>query len=121
MSEDSYTAVVIPADEDEPVRRVVLNDDGDSSLRQLQEIVGGNIEAVPYHASSEVTTYVHEEGKYVFVEEDGTAKVNARATRLMAPGLFAGDWIAGPLVVCGFDAETGENRDCPEGFEDVIR
>jgi hypothetical protein len=39
-----------------------------------------------------------------------------RATDVMVPGagLFWGDYIAGPLLLCGFDARTGEHVDLSE-------
>jgi hypothetical protein len=101
----SVSAVLIPADEEQPVRRIAVD-----GLDDLQQAVGGCIEAIPYHADDAITTYVNEEGKF-------ECEPNPRATRLLGPGLFAGDFVAGDVVVCGFDAATGENADCSEDFE----
>jgi hypothetical protein len=103
----SISALVIPADEALPIRRIIVAEDG---LADLQAAVGGSIEAVPYHAHDGITTYINESGKF-------ECEPNTRATQLLGPGLFAGDYIAGNLVVCGFDPSTGENLDCPEWLE----
>jgi hypothetical protein len=103
----SISALVIPADEALPIRRITVAEDG---LADLQTAVGGSIEAVPYYAHDGITTYINESGKF-------ECEPNPRATQLLGPGLFAGDYIAGNLVVCGFDPSTGENLDCPEWFE----
>ena len=103
----AVSAVLIPADVDEPVRRITVD-----GLDGLQAAVGGSIEAVDTATlGDQLTSYVNENGKY-----DGS-EPNPRATTLMGPSLFAGDFIAGPLLICGFDPRTGENRDCPLGFE----
>jgi hypothetical protein len=101
------SALLIPADEKQPARRIDL-----TGLDDLQAAVGGYIEMVSYHDDPDVCAYVNEEGKYT----DGCAP-NPRATRLLGPGLRAGDWIAGDAVIVGFDRAAGEERDLPDGFE----
>jgi Domain of unknown function (DUF3846) len=97
-----------------PVEGPVFEVDLDGSLDQLQGHVGGFIQALPLpefiDPKGRATGYVHEEGKY-------ECPPNMRATDFMVPGvgLFWGDWIAGPLVLCGFDPAKGENTDVPEG------
>jgi hypothetical protein len=78
---------------------------GDSQLKQLQELVGGYIEAVP------------------LPEFDPACKPNMRATDFFVPGigLMYGDHIAGTLVLCGFDAETGEHAELPQPVIDRAR
>jgi Domain of unknown function (DUF3846) len=103
----AVSAVLIPVNPEQPVRRI--NVDG---LGDLQAAVGGHIEAVDTSILGDrLTSYINADGKYNGCEP------NPRATTLLGPGLFAGDFIAGPLLVCGFDPELGENRDCPTGFE----
>jgi len=113
----SFMALVIPVDPEEPIHRVEVVGD---TLTRLQELVSdpdgpkGYIEAVPYPPGPDadaLTTYVNEEGKL-----NGMPR-NERATALMKPGLFPNDWIAGPLVICGFNPETGESTDIPDWFE----
>jgi hypothetical protein len=104
MSKNTYTALVIP--EDPNVDPYKVDIERADSLGALQRIVGGYIEALPVRDRPDLTAYVHEEGKFV-------CQANGRATQFMARGLFAGDYIAGNLVICGFDAGTGENLDCP--------
>lgn len=114
-------ALLIPVEG--PLQTIELVPDSNASLDQLQTLVGGNIEAVPlpeflgtdgYHA----TAYVNEEGKY-----DPDCGPNMRATDFFAPGvgLFAGDYIAGPLLLCGFDPETGEHAELPQSVIDRAR
>ena len=82
-------------------------------LDGLQKIVGGNIEAInlPEFAdrSNRSTAYINEEGKYL-------CEPNMRATDFMVPGvgLFPGDYIAGPFLLCGFDPMTGEHAELPK-------
>jgi hypothetical protein len=114
-------ALVIPSEG--PLFEVELkpNDDG-SSLKQLQELVGGYIQALPLPefipGSDHATAYVNEEGKF-----DPDCKPNMRATDFFVPGIgiFAGDYIAGACVLCGFDPEVGENRDVPQAVVDRAR
>lgn len=97
-------AVLIPADGSLPVREVTLDNAGDSCLDALQALVGGDIETLPVDGRDDVSPYFHGEGKYA----DGGLPRNDRATRLLRATMFAGDWIAGDLVLTGFDASTGE-------------
>lgn len=88
----------------------------EESLRVLQKAVGGYIEAVGvpgFIPDAEYgTVYVNEEGKLHGLEP------NMRATDFMVPGvgLWAGDYIAGNMVLLGFDPYTGENADVPESM-----
>lgn len=103
-------AVVIA--EEAPTREVNLpRGDGGDTLDSLQALVGGRIEALPVPSVEgwvydDATAYINDESKFLCL-------ANARATKFMAPILSQGDTIHGPLVVCGFDASTGENRDIP--------
>jgi hypothetical protein len=113
-----YRALLIPVTG--PVEELRLPTDH-TELMQLQAAVGGWIEAVSmpeFIAESErATGYVNEEGK---LEQ---LPFNGRATDLMVPGvgLGWGDYIAGPMLVCGFDRHRGENTDIPAGVEKQIR
>lgn len=104
----TVTALVIPADIGQPVARRAI----ENELGALQSIVGGNIEAVPFHGGGPVAVFINDEGKF-----ENPPRVNARATQLLGPGLRAGDFIAGDCVVTGLDVDTGENVDLVEGFE----
>jgi hypothetical protein len=99
--------LLIPADEALPVRRIAIADD---SLEHLRDAVGGMVESVPYHADPRIAAYVNELGKL-------ECEPNPRATQLLGPGLFAGDYIAGDVVICGLNQRTAGNADCPDGFE----
>jgi hypothetical protein len=101
------SALLIPADEKQPARRIDV-----TGLDDLQAAVRGDIEVVSYHGDPDVCAYVNEEGKYT----DGCAP-NPRATRLLGPGLRTGDWIVGDVVMVGFDRAAGEDSDLPDGFE----
>jgi hypothetical protein len=105
------SALLIPASETRPPRRIDI-----SGLADLQAAVGGYIEMLSYHGDPDVCAYVNEEGKYT----DGHDR-NSRATRLLGPGLRAGDWIAGDVVIVGFDRAAGEERDLPDGFENTLQ
>jgi hypothetical protein len=95
-------------------RRRVELDEGDSQLKSLQELVGGHIEAIGL--APNVTAYLNEEGKLLNLPTNHAASVIALAAQAIMPD----DWIAGPLVVCGFDPNTGENTDIPLGLEAAL-
>jgi hypothetical protein len=109
-------AIVIPASG--PIEIIELDD----TLEQLQGIVGGLIQALPVPdficPGGRATVYVNEEGKY-----DPDCAPNMRATDFLVPGvgLFWGDFIAGPMIVAGFDPRTGNHAPLPEAVEQRIR
>lgn len=84
----------------------------EEGLSTLQAAVGGMIEALRF--SEHITCYVNEEGKYTCLDDDGNVEVNRIATSLMIGKLFPGDFIAGPMVIIGFDPSTGEHVDLDE-------
>lgn len=110
-----HVALLIPVKG--PLEFVELTEDDGASLDQLQSLVGGNIEAINLpefiDGSGKTTAYVHEEGKY-------ECEPNMRATDFMVPGigLFPGDYVAGPFLLCGFDPTRGEHDELPA---DVIK
>jgi hypothetical protein len=89
----------------------------DGTLAQLQAIVGGTIQALPLPdfiaGADEATAYVNDEGKFLGCQP------NLRATDFMAPGvgLFWGDYVAGPFLLCGFDPSKGEHAELPDPVE----
>lgn len=111
----THQVLLIPVDETEPISRVSVDSDPPRSLAELQDLVEGDIEALPVPGSDRLTAYINENGKTLALPS------NHRATRLIGPLLFAGDYIAGPLVVCGFDPDQGTNLDCPPGFETQLQ
>ena len=124
----SYSALLIPVDIDQDVRRVDVP--RQRSLETLQELVGGDIEAVPVFDpramewEDSVTSYVNSEGKFAYMDATRDERrealektMNVRATRLMGPGLRAGDFVAGDFVICGFDPREGENLDLVDSVE----
>ena len=102
-------ALLIPAEG--PLREIEL----DGSLEQLQELVGGRIQALPLpdfiDPNGRATAYVNEEGKY-----EQADRPNMRATDFLVPGvgLFFGDHVAGDMLLCGFDSATGDHADLPD-------
>lgn len=94
------------------MKALVINEAGElrivrgSTLEDLQEIVGGYIEFLRFPGRNDVACFVNEDGKLIGLPE------NRRATEILSP-LYPGDFIAGPLVICGFDPESGENRELP--------
>lgn len=119
-----FKALVIPVKG--PVYEIQVGADG-GDLATLQDAVGGWIEAVPIppfvEGRERATAYINEEGKYACRNEDGTVAVNMRATDFMVPGvgLHFGDFIAGPMVLAGFDMSTGEQAELPQAVEDRVR
>lgn len=84
----------------------------DGDLPSLQALVGGDIEAVPYPGRDDMTCYINEQGKFLPLQR------NERATELLQAGdqptIQPEDWIAGPLIIGGFDPQTGEDQDIPD-------
>jgi len=100
-------AIVIPADETVPVHDVQIPDDG-SSLPALQQLVGGDIQFLPYPGRRDVSVFCNEEGKL-----HGLA-ANPRACNLMRGVIFDWDFIVGDVVICGLDSESGETVSAPD-------
>ena len=111
-------AIVIPPEG--PFRDIALEEHEGLHLKHLQELVGGDIEALPlppaFDRTARATCYINEEGKYA----EGCAP-NQRATDFLVPGigLFYGDYVAGTMVLVGFDPEAGEHL--PDPPEDSVR
>lgn len=100
-------AILIPADQGYLIRPVQITDRGDSCLRDLQALVGGDIETLPYPGRDDVAPFIHGEGKFVPLPR------NDRATVLLRASMFPDDYIAGDCVLTGFDAESGDTVDLP--------
>lgn len=102
-----------------PCREVFVP--ADDSLHTMQRFVGGYIEAVGIpdfiNGWETGTAYVNEEGKLEHLE------ANMRATDFMVPGvgIMFRDYIAGDMLLLGWDPETGENADVPQGLVDRAR
>lgn len=109
--------IVIPAD---PTREVDFDVHAPAGpkLDWLQSLVGGMIESIPlkpallggigpsFTRDAERTAlYIHEEGKFL-----PDCEPNMRATDFMVPGvgIFFGDYVAGDLVITGFNPDTGD-------------
>lgn len=85
-------------------------------LADLQELVGGTIDAVGWVFDDSPTLYVNDEGKvngmlpnravYVTEKEDGCQKWDGGT---WAEGEVI-DILFGPIVAIGFDQRTGEDR-----------
>jgi Domain of unknown function (DUF3846) len=108
-------ALMIPVEG--PIKEVDLK----GGLDELQQLVGGGlIEAINLpefvDQTGMSTAYVNEEGKYLF-------EPNMRANDFMVPGvgLFPGDYIAGPFLLCGFDPMRGEHAELPKSIIDRAR
>jgi hypothetical protein len=97
-AEAAPVVVDIPSDEDA---------DGGTTLAELQRILVGRIEALPFPYSSEATVYIDDESKF-------NKSPNPAATAMMAPILQPGDAIYGPMLVCGFDASRGRTIEVPQ-------
>lgn len=104
-------AIVIPSEG--PIETIELASDGPPSagLADLQRLVGGYVEALSIplfiKGADDATAYINENGKH-----DPECKPNMRATDFMVPGvgIMPRDYIAGTMVLVGFDATVGEHR-----------
>ena len=86
----------------------------DWTLAELQAEVGGYIESLPT-GRDDITIFGNEEAKFAG-EDGGPMPLNGIVTVWLKSMLADGDYIAGPVVVIGYDPETGENLDLPETF-----
>lgn len=113
-------ALLIPIEG--PLQDLDLDLNSNESLTTMQQLVGGYIQAIPLPSfidgSAAATCYMDEEGKYKPDQQP-----NMRATDFLVPGtgLLWGDYISGPLLLCGFDPMTGTHRDIPQGVVDRAR
>jgi hypothetical protein len=118
-------ALVIPVKG--PIVEIEVGARNGADLDVLQAAVGGNIEALPLpdfiRGADNATCYIHEEAKFVHVDDDGRPLFNGRATDFLVPGvgLFWGDYIAGPMVVCGFNPRLGVHAELPTTVADRVR
>lgn len=108
-------ALVIPMEG--PMEEIELPENVNKHLTMLQEVVGGYIEAVPIPSfiadADRATAIVNEEGKYI---ED--CRPNMRATDFLVPGrgIGWGDYVAGNMILLGFDPRDGAHKDVPDGI-----
>ncbi len=94
-------AILIPGDDTRPIQEIQHSD----SLEEMQGIVGGNIEFVPFRGRPDVFPIINDEGKF------SNLPVNYAATAFLAASLQPGDYIVGDCLVMGADPETGETTD----------
>lgn len=93
--------VVIPVEGPIEVREI------EDDLTSLQQLVGGYIEALPVPefipGADEATIYVN--------DDKAGLVPNMRATDFMVPGvgIFFGDYVAGTMLLLGFDITRGEH------------
>lgn len=100
-------AMIIPADEAQPVRFEEL-----SGLEAMQKVVGGYIELVPMTLNiagtqHEVSLFCNEEGKL-----EGLP-LNRRATQMAGRNLRPGDYLAGDVFLTGAPDDDGNETDVP--------
>ena len=114
-----------------PYRKDINADKNGSFYHALQREVGGFVESMGYLFNDEPCCYVNEEGKFTCKPNRAifATKEMADAGYLSQLGDFGRvveegelfDITFGPMVFCGFDSETGENRDITDKeFERVL-
>ena len=99
-------AYVIPVEG--PMQVLELPDQGSGYELIKAALGGGWLEAVPFRPDARVSCYVDEEGKLKGLP------INRRATDMMIGSISYGDYIAGPMIVTGFDPSTGDTIDLPQ-------
>jgi Domain of unknown function (DUF3846) len=105
--------LLIPADLALAITTLELRADG-GLLEQIQDAVGGWVEALPWPDRDDVTCYLNEEGKVQNLPR------NMRATRILRRVIGDGDWIAGNLLVTGFNQDTGDTLAIPDDVQDWV-
>lgn len=123
LDEQGIRAMLIATGE--PPREVtLLPDKNGSTLRPLQALVGGNIEAFDIAFGETVSLYVNEEGLFtcppnraIFATEE-MAKAGYLSQLDYSKVVEMGDFytvLNGDIVAVGFDPETGESRSLTDG------
>ena len=101
------TAIVIPADPDQPVRQQHIEK---SDLSAYRQIVGGNLEVLTLDRPP-ASMYVNEEGKL------NRMRLNHRATTLMwvhSSAFRSRDVIVGPAFIVGPSDRHGDDKSVPD-------
>ena len=88
--------IVIPVD-GEPVEERDL-----STLEDFQAAVGGYFQCVGYPGRRDVFCYMNEDGKHLRLP------LNRRATALLRGHMLPGDFVAGTMVLVGYDGRESE-------------
>lgn len=115
-------AVLFPNKETDLVEELELPDSPSDQLESIRRLTGGgklHMYAIPKQlvGGKNTVAYVNADGRYTY---RGT--VNYRATLFMSPGLglVSGDYIAGPMVVIGYDPRTAKHVDAPKSVVERI-
>jgi hypothetical protein len=105
---------------DQGVERVDLPENGGDAKRlaAMQACVGGFIELV-HTPTVTVSVFVNEEGKFTF-GDDPPNRLGQAVFQALGGRLFPNDWIAGPVLVCGFRDRDGETVGLDEGLAQHI-
>lgn len=107
---DSLRCLVIPTDArfHPSIPLDVLEAPADEGMAEfVADLVGGHFQVVAGPARSSM--YLHEEGKFVPLQENQVATALAHEA-----GLSMADWIAGQVVVVGRPDEIGYDTSVPD-------
>ena len=91
-------------------------------LRDMQRVVGGDIEPVPWVFDDEPAVYVNGEGKYT-CEPNRALYASKEGERWDGTPIHEGDLLDiayGPMLCVGFDPDTGESRDITDDEADRV-
>ena len=91
-------------------------------LREMQRVVGGDIESVPWVFDDEPAVYVNGEGKYT-CEPNRALYATREGERWDGTPIHEGDLLDiayGPMLCVGFDPDTGESRDITDDEADRV-
>lgn len=92
-----------------------------ATLANMQAIVGGNVDCFDIAhpvTGSIATVWFHDDGKMIDLPRNYLAGFIAQAGGWQGPAW--GDWIAGPVVVTGFDPKSGVTTTLPEEWGRLI-
>jgi hypothetical protein len=105
----SLSGIVLPADSEKPARRLDAHDP-----QEVHALVGGQLETIACPAHRDLRA---------FIDAHGLAAghlVNDRATRVFCPSHQFRNWIAGDVVIVGFDTALRELCDLSTAQEERI-
>lgn len=106
--------------EDQPGELTVVEAPDTDRVDWLQAQVGGNFDAVNVDLpdGGRVTLWINDEGKY---RGDFGPNDLASALCWAAEAIEPSDFIVGPVIILGFDPETGEDLAVPERLELILK
>ena len=106
------------------IKALMINSDGSNyvsskqwDLKEIQEVVGGFIEAVSF-GDNPYFAYINEEGKLIDLEEN---KIATEIWYDSGQRIILGDYLAGNVIFFGLSDLEGDNTEVPESLINKVQ